>query len=237
MRARWMVFRPPPSVPSSRFPQTRHSTVLCLLVPNMPRKRKRCWTADAWWRLDSSFAPQFGSEQDLGSPEALIPRDEESSEDDRPFLPRSLLQEIIFAHRSFTTGQAFKGICWAEQIGFVCEELQKQNARSTRFENSRPVIGAARANISVQRSAPRRTGPCRRQCLLTNSAGSQIKCLGLGAWAEQTALAPRAQTVSTTQIRTTGKCVGKRTQNGRKAALQPGVSLCFSFARSRRERV
>ena len=237
MRARWMVFRPPPSVPSSRFlkPDTRLCCVSwCPTCQGKGRGAGRQMHGGAWTQV-SPRSTAANRISDL--PRQLIPRDEESSEDDRPFLPRSLLQEIIFAHRSFTTGQAFKGIFCAEQAGFVCEELQKQNARSTRFENSRPVIGAARANISVQRSAPRRIGPCRRQCLSTNSAGSQILCLGLGAWAEQTALAPRAQTVSTTQIRTTGKCVGKRTQNGRKAALQPGVSLCFSFARSRRERV
>ena len=53
---------------------------------------------------------------------------------------------------------------------------------------------------------------CRPQCFSTNSAGSQIQCLGLGAWAEQTAPTPGAQTVSTTQIRTAGNCVGKRRQ-------------------------
>ena len=38
---------------------------------------------------------------DLGSPEALIARDEESGEEDRPFLPRFLLQEINFAHSPY----------------------------------------------------------------------------------------------------------------------------------------
>ena len=60
----------------------------------MPRKRKKCWTADALRHLDSSLTPQHDSEQDLGSPEALISRDEESSEEDKPFLPRFLLQEF-----------------------------------------------------------------------------------------------------------------------------------------------
>ena len=35
--------------------------------------RKRCWTADTLSRLDSSLTPQYDSEPDLGSPEALIP--------------------------------------------------------------------------------------------------------------------------------------------------------------------
>ena len=59
---------------------------------------KKCWAADAPCRSDPSLAPHYDSEQDLGSPEALILRDEESSEEDRPCPPRFLLQEIIFAH-------------------------------------------------------------------------------------------------------------------------------------------
>ena len=47
------------------------------------------------------LTPQYDSEQDLVSPEALIPRDEESSEEDRPFQPRFLLQEIVFAYSSY----------------------------------------------------------------------------------------------------------------------------------------
>ena len=71
--ARRTVFCLPPSVLSSRFSQARCSAVLCLLVPIMPWKRKRCWTADALCPLDSSVTPQYDSELDLGSPEALIP--------------------------------------------------------------------------------------------------------------------------------------------------------------------
>ena len=71
--ARRTVFCLPPSVLSSRFSQARCSAVLCLLVPLMPWKRKRCWSADALCPLDSSVTPQYDSELDLGSPEALIP--------------------------------------------------------------------------------------------------------------------------------------------------------------------
>ena len=125
----------------------------------MPWKRKSCWTADAWWRLDSSFGPQYGSDWVLGSPEALIPRDEDSSEDDRPFLPRFLLQEIIFAHTPY------EGVSHnrPSQGGFACDELQKQNARSSRYEDSLPILGTARANISDQDSALRCVGSCRPQ--------------------------------------------------------------------------
>ena len=98
VRARWSVLWLSPSVLSSRFPQARYSAVVCLWVQIMPWKRKKCWTADALCRLDPSLTPQHDSELDLGSPKALIPRDEEASEEDRPFLPRFLLQEIIFAH-------------------------------------------------------------------------------------------------------------------------------------------
>ena len=37
--ARWTVFRLPPSVPSSRFTQTRHSAASCFLKPNMAKKK------------------------------------------------------------------------------------------------------------------------------------------------------------------------------------------------------
>ena len=89
-----------PSVLSSRFPQARYSTGVCLRVPIMPRKRS-AGQADALCRLDSSLTPQYGSAPGLGSAETLIHRDEESSEEDRLFLPRFLLQEIILAHRPY----------------------------------------------------------------------------------------------------------------------------------------
>ena len=104
MRARWSVLWLPPSVLSSRFPQARYTTVVRLRVPIMPRKRKKCWTADALCRLDPSLTPQYDSELDPGSLEALIPRDVESSEEDRPFLPRFFLQEVIFAHSPYGGG-------------------------------------------------------------------------------------------------------------------------------------
>ena len=87
------------SVPSSR------ST---LLVPNIPWKEKKVLDGSCIVSL-ASFTPQYDSEQDLGSPEALIHRGEEPSEDDKPFLPRFLLQEIIFAHSpSFQISRAFR---------------------------------------------------------------------------------------------------------------------------------
>ena len=125
------------------------------------------------------------------------------------------------------TGQAF---C-ADQTGFTCAGLQKTNARSSRFESSLPFLGAAHANISHQGSSPRRVGPCWPQCFSTNSAGGQNQSRS-GAWAERTEPGPGAQTVSTTQMRTAGHCVGKRTQNGREAAPRPSVSLCFSCLRA-----
>ena len=86
--------------------------------------------------------------------------------------------------------------------------------------------------VQSKQSAPRRDGPCRPQRFLTNSAGSHIQCLGLGAWAEPTAPAPGAQTVSTARIRISGNCVGKRVRSGRKAAPRPYVSFCVSRGRS-----
>ena len=55
-------------------------------------RTKRSWTA---------VTPQYDSELGLCPPEALIPRDEESSKEDRLLLPRFLLQAIVFAHSSY----------------------------------------------------------------------------------------------------------------------------------------
>ena len=83
----------------------------------------------------------------------------------------------------------------------------------------------------IKRAPLGASGPAGPQCFSTNSAGSQTQCLALGAWAEQTDRALGAQTVSTTQIRVRS-CVGERTQNCRKAALQLGVSFWFSCLRA-----
>ena len=68
---------------------------------------------------------------DLGSLEALIPRDEECSEQDKP-KPRFLLQEIIFAHSPyegfFHNWPCLHGIFCTDQIGFADEEFRRQNA-------------------------------------------------------------------------------------------------------------
>ena len=83
-------------------------------------------------RLDPSLTPQYGSVRALGSPKTLIPRDEESSEEDRPLLPRFLSQEIICAHspfeRVFHNWQACKGIFCPDRTGFAYEEVRRQNA-------------------------------------------------------------------------------------------------------------
>ena len=68
---------------------------------------------------------------DLGSLEALIPRDVECSEQDKP-KPRFLLQEIIFAHSPyegfFHNWPCLHGIFCTDQIGFADEEFRRQNA-------------------------------------------------------------------------------------------------------------
>ena len=81
---------------------------------NKPWKRKKCWTADALCRLHSSFTPQYASEQDLGSPEALIL----PSKTTEPFLPRFLLPVRLCQSQS----AAPSGIFYAGQIGFVAEK-------------------------------------------------------------------------------------------------------------------
>ena len=88
-----------------------------------------------------------------------------------------------------------RGIFCADQPGPACEELQKQDARSSRFENSLPS-SVQRVRTIQQRGAPQRVGPCRPQCLSMNSAG-----------AGETALASGEQTASTTQNRISGNCI------------------------------
>ena len=65
-----------------------------------------------------------------------------------------------------------QGTFCADQTGFACDELLEQNARSSRYEDSLPILGTARANISDQESALRCVGPCQPQnmcawCLYT----------------------------------------------------------------------
>ena len=180
----------------------------------MPWKRKRCWTADASCRLDSSFTPQYDSELDLGSPEALIHRDEESSDRSyRDSCCRRLSSPTVRRKESFTPGQACRRIFCACQIGSACEGLQKQNARSSRFHNSLLILGAARdkmhdplysrarcfflgavcANSFEPGSAPRCNGSCRCHHLSTIPAGSRIKCLGMGVLGREPLLWPNRQ--------------------------------------------
>ena len=52
---------------------------------------------------------QYVSELGLGPPEALNPRNEESSAEDKPFPPRFLQQAIIFAHSPY--GGLFPNSC------------------------------------------------------------------------------------------------------------------------------
>ena len=185
---------------SGFLPQS--SAAVSLKPTIMPWKRKKSWSADASDRLDFSLTLQYDSKQDFGSPEAPISRDEESSDEDRRFLPRFLLQAIIFARSPyggffFLTGQACRRVCCTDQIGFACEELRRRSARSSRFESTLPFLGAV---CATQLKAGERSS-ARPLRLSTIPAGSQIQCLGLGAWAEQTAPALGAQTVPTTQIR------------------------------------
>ena len=201
-------------------------------------KRKRYWTSGALCRLDSSPTPQYDSELDLGSPEAQTPvaRNPAKTRNRscRDSCYRRLPSRTARTKGSFTTGQACRGISCADQTASACEEFRKQNARS-RFENSLAVLGAARAIIPAQGSGPRRVSPCRPQCLSTNSAGSQIKCLGMGARAGQTAPAPGGQTASTTRNRL--ECAQKKDSSVQtkcqKTAHQPDAfpGLCCRRAR------
>ena len=171
----------------------------------MPRKRKKCWSADALCRLDSSLTPQYDSAPGLGSPETLIPRDEESSEEDRPFLPRFLLQKTISAH------SPYDGVF----------HNRRESPVPIRLASLRELAAFPRCRVcehlrAVERPSARRSLPA--PVLLDEFRWQSDPVLWSRAWAEQPAPAPGAQTVSTTQIWTAGNGVGKRRQNGRKAA-------------------
>ena len=168
--ARGTVFSPRPSVFSSRFPQARFSAVLFFLVQIMPWNRKTCWMEDAWCRLDSSIAPQYGSERELASPETHAPH-MESREDDKQFSPHSLLQEISTHNPCkgfFTTGQAFKGIFCMDQTGFACACAAAEFAILPVLELA--AFPPCSACWRLRSGEP--ASPSWPQCFLTNSAGS-----------------------------------------------------------------
>ena len=184
-------------------------------------KHKRCWTADAARHLDAGFSP-YGSERALGSPEALFRNPAKTT--DRSYHEiccRRLFSRTAHTRWSFTIGQAFRRI--------FCADLHRM--RDPPDSRTRCLSSVLRVRTS-QESGPRRASPCRPRCLSTNSPGSEIQCLRLGAWAGQTAPAPGAQAVSTTRIRINGNCVGERTQKCCKAACLPSVSLCCSCLRA-----
>ena len=197
-----------PLLLGSRLPQARYATVVCIWVPIMPWKRMRCWLADAFCRLDPSLALQYDSELDLGSPEALIPETRNPARK----TDRSCRNSC---YRRFRAQPVRRGLSHpAKPAGESSVQIGLASlARNFGDRMHDPPGSRARCFSSVQqqRSAPRRDGPCRPQRSSTNSAVSQIQCLGLGAWAEQTA---PALTVSTTQIRISGNCVWTWTETG-----------------------
>ena len=90
------------SVLDSRLSQ---ETRLCppsrCLVDPMAGKRKRSWTADALCCLGADCVLVGVNEQEIDSPWASIPNSDEPTEDATPFLPRFLLQEMIFTHSPY----------------------------------------------------------------------------------------------------------------------------------------
>ena len=157
----------------------------------MPWKRKRCWTADAFCRLDSSLTPQYDSEQDLGSRSDPLGRGIQRGRQNRSFRDscrRSLSLRTAHTEGSFPTGPACRGIFCADHIGCACGE----------FPSSRP----RRLHSSKQWNAPRRNGLCRCQCFSTIPAGGRNRFLGTEVLAGQTAHALSARTVSTTRSQT-----------------------------------
>ena len=177
-----------------------------------------CWTADAVCRSDSSFTPQDDNEQDLGSPEALIPRGGESSED-KPFQPRFLLQEIIFAH------SPYEGVC-RNQLRLQANLLCRSDWLCLRgiAETERAIfpireLGAyPRCSACVQSSSGESPSASVPAGL---SASRRIRL----AQGRQPLL--RAIRVSTTQKRIFGRCVWMWTENCQKAAHQHDAFFSF----------
>ena len=171
----------------------------------MAWKRERSWTADALCPLESDCAPVGESEQDLALPEALFPHGGSRRGCHAVLTALSPAGDYLRAQPVqgvYPNQRAPRGICCAEPIGCVHKKLQQWSCAILPFENLPSIPGAARVNIPAQVSAPRRVGPC--WPLSTNSAGSQIKFLDVGAQAGQTAPAPANRKVSTTQNQISG---------------------------------
>ena len=184
-----MVFCLPPSVPSSRFAQTRHSDVLCFLERNITWKRKRC-TVSLGLKSNSPERLRTGSRISRGT--------------DPPRRGTKRRRETFTAAIS-----AAGGYLRAQPVrGCLSQSAASSVESSVQIRLGDPPDARTRCLSSLQyvrtSSAPRRVGPCRPRCLSTNSVGSQIKCRGMGVRAGQTAHAPGQQTVSTTQNQISG---------------------------------
>ena len=114
---------------------------------------------------------------------SALPQEEDSSEEDRPFLPRFLLQEIIFAHSPYNR-QHLQGnpLCrsgWLRLRGFSeteCMILPVQELAAL------PRCSVCEQLKAEERSLARWSCPSRR--FSTILGGSRTQRLGLGAWAE-----------------------------------------------------
>ena len=165
----WSGVHPSHSTSNSRLSQTSHFFTFW------------CFCAEVWMCLDSDCAPVDDSEQDLAPPEAPFPHGGGLGED-TPLLPRFLLQEIIFAHSPYEviipSSRAFRGI-WCRTDWLCLRGIAATECAILPTRELAAYPRAARANTPAQGSAPRRVGPCRRRLLSANSAGGQIKCLGV----------------------------------------------------------
>ena len=178
-------------------------------------EEKGSWTADAMCRLDASFTPQYDGDQEIGSPGAVFLGGEEPSEDDKPFPPRFLLQEIIFCAQPMQGGLTQSATPWgkifcAGQTGLYMSGIAGTECAIFPIQE---LAAYPRCGACAQSSlfgAPRHVSTHPPQCFSTNSVG-----------AGETALAPCEQTVSTTQNRISGNCVQVRTETCQRAVHQP----------------
>ena len=196
-------------------PQARYSAVVCLWVHLMPWKRKKCWTADALCRLEPSVTPQYDSELYLGSPEASIPREEESSEGEIPVTGDYLRAQLVQRGLSQTAKPARESLVQirlashATDCGDRVHDLPGSRARCLSSvqcvrtsQSSGAVLGAS---VPAGPSASRRIQLAVRPSALVWELGQSRQPLF------------RAHT----------QCVRRRT-----AAPRPDVSLCVSRVRA-----
>ena len=110
------------------------------------------------------------SDPGTDSPKALIPNNDRPGEEDRPFLPRFLLQKLSSRIVRSSVSLSLSKPAPPSKSS-VQDRLDR--GRDRVHPRNRRLSLVQCANIAVQESAPRRAGPCQHWTQSTDSAGSQ----------------------------------------------------------------